>query len=263
MAVGHEPPPFARHLHDAHNLVEPLLHRELSLPRTQRPTHAVDHVAGRQGDPDHRGRDHGPYSRREARARGAGRHRDESGGAGQDAREAGQRQHGDTPLQAKSRQQHEARGERARDGAHGLREIKHSRPAAHGALDMLDRHTGEGKGEAHQERRHSHLAQHRRRAQLEQEHLLPPSGRGEDAECPGESVGAEQHVLPGGVAPIRPHAGEIAAHAEPAHEDGDDERGGVDGVAEDIAELADPDDLIDETAGPGAEEQRVQARAAH
>jgi len=54
---------------------------------------------------------------------------------------------------------------------------------------------------------------------------------------------------------IGPEADDIAAGTQTEHEDGDDKRCGVDGRAERGAELADPDDLIDETGEAGKEEE--------
>ena len=48
---------------------------------------------------------------------------------------------------------------------------------------------------------------------------------------------------------------EIAAGAEAQHEHRDDQRRGIDGVAEDVAEDADPDDLVDQSADAGEEEE--------
>ena len=60
------------------------------------------------------------------------------------------------------------------------------------------------------------------------------------------------------IASIGPSPDDDAAAAEPEHEDGDDERRGLDGGAEDVPELADPDDLVDESADPGQEEQNEE-----
>src|SRR5437667_9433126 len=58
------------------------------------------------------------------------------------------------------------------------------------------------------------------------------------------AVDPEKGPVGGGVAPVSSDPGEVAAGTQPHHEDGDHERGGVDGVAEHGAELADPDDLV-------------------
>jgi len=52
-------------------------------------------------------------------------------------------------------------------------------------------------------------------------------------------------------------ADDEAADAEPQHEHRDDDGGGIDGVAEDVAEDADPDDLVDEAAEAGQEEEEI------
>ena len=78
----------------------------------------------------------------------------------------------------------------------------------------------------------------------------------------GIRVGPEQ-PLTGLVVPIGPDAGDIAAHAEPQHEDGDDERGGMNRIAEGVAELTYPSQLIDEPADARAEEEKVEERVAH
>ena len=64
------------------------------------------------------------------------------------------------------------------------------------------------------------------------------------------------------VPPIRPRSDDTAADAEAEHEDRDDKRSRVDGVAEDVAEGADPYYLVDESAHSGREEREInQARA--
>ena len=60
------------------------------------------------------------------------------------------------------------------------------------------------------------------------------------------------------VASIRPAAHEEAAPAETEHEDGDDERRGLDGGAEDVREFPDPDDLVDQPADPRKEEENEE-----
>ena len=71
------------------------------------------------------------------------------------------------------------------------------------------------------------------------------------------SVRSQQRAAPRGVSHVCPDAGHIAADAEPKHEHGDDERRGMDGVAEDVAELTDPDDLVNQSAQARAEEEEV------
>ena len=73
-------------------------------------------------------------------------------------------------------------------------------------------------------------------------------------------VRAQQRFGLSGIAPIGPHAGPVAAEAKAEHEHRDDQRGGIDRVPEHVAELADPDDLVDQAAEPGAEEEEVDHR---
>src|SRR5688500_9581773 len=72
-----------------------------------------------------------------------------------------------------------------------------------------------------------------------------------------EHVCSEQRPRLRLVPPIRPRTDNIATDAEPKHEDGDDDGGGVDGVAKDVPEDADPDDLVDEATKAGEEEEEV------
>ena len=53
-------------------------------------------------------------------------------------------------------------------------------------------------------------------------------------------------------------AGRVGAGAETEHEDGHDQRRGMNRVAEDVAELAHPDDLVDQAADAGEEEGGVE-----
>ncbi len=73
-----------------------------------------------------------------------------------------------------------------------------------------------------------------------------------------EAVRAKQRFRRALVSPVGPGADEVAARPEAQHEDGDDQRGRVDGVAEEVAELADPDDLIDEAANAGKEKEKKE-----
>ena len=57
---------------------------------------------------------------------------------------------------------------------------------------------------------------------------------------------------------IAPCPGQISTEPEPSHEHRGDDRCGVHCIAEDIAELADPDDLVDQTARAGNEENQVE-----
>ena len=62
--------------------------------------------------------------------------------------------------------------------------------------------------------------------------------------------------------PVGPAPNEVAASTESQHEDGHDKRSRVDGVAEDVAEGADPYHLVNESAHSGREEREInQARA--
>ena len=72
------------------------------------------------------------------------------------------------------------------------------------------------------------------------------------------SIGAQQRLGLDRVSPIGPCPDEIAAGAKTEHEDRDDERRGMDGVAEDVAEDTDPDDLVDQPADSRAEEEEIQ-----
>ena len=77
----------------------------------------------------------------------------------------------------------------------------------------------------------------------------------------GDAVGAQERAWARRVAPVGPAADEVAPHAEPEHEDGDDEGGGLNGVAEDVAECPHPDDLIDQPAQARTQEEQMnQAR---
>ena len=76
-------------------------------------------------------------------------------------------------------------------------------------------------------------------------------------------VRANERVTGSFVMPIGPHAGHVAAEAETQHEDADDDRSRVDRVPEDIAELARPDDLVDEAAEAGTEEENVEDDRRH
>ena len=72
----------------------------------------------------------------------------------------------------------------------------------------------------------------------------------------GEGIHPEGPAIQG-IFPERPvarAAEPVRAGAEARHEDTGDERRGVNGVAEDVAELPDPDDLVDEAAHPREEE---------
>ena len=71
-------------------------------------------------------------------------------------------------------------------------------------------------------------------------------------------VEPDQPRRPRPAVPIGPHAGEVAAGAEPEHEHGDDDRRRVHRVAEDVAELADPGDLVDQAADAGEEKRREE-----
>ena len=89
---------------------------------------------------------------------------------------------------------------------------------------------------------------HERRdsTEVRQEH-----GDGKTHQADGQleiAVRLEQRLGPGGVTPICPCSNDPAADAQAQHEHCDYEGGGVHGVAEDIAEHADPDDLIDQSA---------------
>jgi len=57
---------------------------------------------------------------------------------------------------------------------------------------------------------------------------------------------------------IRPAAGYVTASAKTQHENGNDDRGRIDRVAKDVAEDADPDDLIDQSADAGEEKKKVK-----
>ena len=72
------------------------------------------------------------------------------------------------------------------------------------------------------------------------------------------AIRADQGVWLGRVPPVGPAPNEVAASTESQHEDGHDQRRGVDGVAEDVAELTDPDDLIDQPAETRTEEEEVE-----
>src|SRR4029434_6143957 len=72
------------------------------------------------------------------------------------------------------------------------------------------------------------------------------------------SVGEKRSRRLGRVPSIRPAAGEVTARTKAQHEDGDNERGRIDRVAEDVAENADPDDLVGQPADAGAEEKKVK-----
>src|SRR3954468_14403154 len=65
------------------------------------------------------------------------------------------------------------------------------------------------------------------------------------------------------IPPIGPSPDDGAAAAEAEHEDGDHERRGLDGGAEDVPELADPDDLVDQAADARAEKQEIQRNRGH
>ena len=60
-----------------------------------------------------------------------------------------------------------------------------------------------------------------------------------------------------GVPPIGPRPNEIAACTKPQHEDRHDNRSGVDGVAKDVTEHPHPDDLVNESADAGEEEEEI------
>src|SRR5262249_55116630 len=72
----------------------------------------------------------------------------------------------------------------------------------------------------------------------------------------GVTERADGGVRPSEVAPIRPRARRITAEAEARHEHGEDQRRGEDGVAEQISELPNPDDLVDQAARAREEEQQ-------
>ena len=55
-----------------------------------------------------------------------------------------------------------------------------------------------------------------------------------------------------------PVAREVTAGAQSQHEDRHHHRCGIDRVAEDVAEDADPDDLVDQSAEAGAEKKKVE-----
>jgi hypothetical protein len=76
------------------------------------------------------------------------------------------------------------------------------------------------------------------------------------------AIGTEEGVWLGRVPSVGPAPNEVAASAKSQHEDGDDEGGGVNGVAENVAELPDPDDLIDKAAEARQEEEEVDQVAA-
>src|SRR5436309_15848775 len=78
-----------------------------------------------------------------------------------------------------------------------------------------------------------------------------------------EPIRAEQRVRRANIAPVGPPADEIASGAQTQHEQSDDEGCGVDGRAENVAELTDPDHLVDETARAGTEEQEVEKNRGH
>jgi hypothetical protein len=61
-------------------------------------------------------------------------------------------------------------------------------------------------------------------------------------------VGAKERPRLLDVAPVGPGANHLAAYTQTEHEHRDDQRGGVDGVAEGVAECADPHHLVDEPA---------------
>jgi hypothetical protein len=72
------------------------------------------------------------------------------------------------------------------------------------------------------------------------------------------SVGSPEN--PGGarVSPVGPDASDVASDPEPGHEHGNHERGRIDGVAEDVAEFAYPDDLVDQATRAREKEEHVQ-----
>ena len=70
-------------------------------------------------------------------------------------------------------------------------------------------------------------------------------------------VRAKQRARLACVAPVRPRAYQPASSAQAEHEHGHDERSRLDGVAEDVAEGADPHYLVDEPAHPGREEREI------
>ncbi len=72
------------------------------------------------------------------------------------------------------------------------------------------------------------------------------------------TVRAQRRVGVRGIPPVRPRARKVAARAQPQHEDCDHDRCGIHGVAEDVAEDADPDDLVNQSAEAGAEEEEIQ-----
>ncbi len=72
-----------------------------------------------------------------------------------------------------------------------------------------------------------------------------------------ESVRAQRPIGMRSVLPVRPRARQVAAGTESQHEDCHHDRGGIDGVSEDVPEDADPDDLVDQSAEAGTEEQEI------
>src|ERR1700682_2517748 len=78
-----------------------------------------------------------------------------------------------------------------------------------------------------------------------------------------EPIRAQQRLGRVQVATVGPAAEQIAPGAETEHEQGDDQGRGVDGRPEDVAELADPDDLVDETADAGTEKEEIEERRRH
>jgi hypothetical protein len=97
---------------------------------------------------------------------------------------------------------------------------------------------------------------HRERGEAWQDPREDEAQRG-DAEL-GPSVEGEGRGGIRAMPAIAQTAEEIAARAEPTHEDRGDERGRVDGVAEDARELAHPDHLVDETAHAREKEEREE-----
>ena len=91
---------------------------------------------------------------------------------------------------------------------------------------------------------------------------IPEPGQGEGDEQAEHSddqlhaaIRDDERAAPIVVTTVSPPSAQVGADTEAGHEDGDDQGGRVDRVAEDVAELANPDHLIDEAARPGEEEQ--------
>src|SRR5580704_13872501 len=94
----------------------------------------------------------------------------------------------------------------------------------------------------------------------QQEGNREPKARNQELD---DSICAQQRLGRLQVATVGPAADQIAPGAETQHEERDDQGGGMDGRAEDGAELADPDNLVDQTADAGTEEEEIEQRRGH